>query len=446
MSSQMTPSKDDTALVQTAVSADQLSPEYRRKAAIGGIVGSFVQFYDYGIYGYVAVIMAPLFFPGDDPTAALLATFAVFAASFLANPIGGLLFGHFGDKIGRTKILAITILGMAIATTSIGLLPTYAAIGVAAPILLILVRLMQGLFAGGETGGAAVLLAEASKPESRGFFSALKQSGSTLGLMTATGLVGLLHVLLSPEQMSDWGWRLPFFLSLPTGLIGLYIRRRLEDSPAFTRIEQRAEVAHVPIKEVFRNHKLAILRTFGVSVVDFVGYYLVFVYLASYLVKYGPLSATQASWSTAGTIFLAACTLPFFGMLSDKIGRKKVIVGASLAFLVLTLPVFGWLGSDNVALAIVGQMVLGLCVAAIMGVIWAVLSEQFPTNVRYTGMSFGFNMAGALVGGMAPFIATWLIAKTANPIAPAWFIMFAAIVTLITAFTLKETRGKALED
>lgn len=419
--------------------AAALTPTERRRVVWAGFIGSTVEFYDFGVYGYLATTVAVLFFPSVDPVAALLSTLAIFAIAFVVRPIGGILLGHYGDKFGRKKALALSVIAMAIATVITGLLPTYAAIGIGAPILLLAARLLQGLSAGGEIGGAATMVAESAPNNRRGFLCSSSQAGSLAGLLLASAVVGLTKLACSPEQLASWGWRIPFLLALPTGLIGLYVRRRLEDSPAFERISREGEVARVPILEVFRHNRGPVLKAFGVAAVDFAGYYVVFVYLTIYLSKEGPLSASAASWSTTATILIAAVTLPMFGLLSDRIGRRKVVTGAAIAFVVLPLPMFMLLSGSSPALAILAQIVLGLCVSAIMGALWATLAEMFNTKVRFSGMALGFNVAAALVGGTAPYLSQWLIGAFGSPIAPAYFLIVMALVTLGTTFTLRET-------
>jgi MFS transporter, MHS family, proline/betaine transporter len=420
--------------------ATSISPaQARRRVVYAGAIGSVVEFYDFGVYGYAATTLAPLFFPSSSATASLLATLAIFALGFIARPIGGIIFGHIGDRAGRKPALALAVIIMALSTFAIGLLPAYAAIGAAAPASLLVMRLLQGLSAGGELGGAASILAETADNDRRGFMTSATQVGALIGLLLASAVVGLLNLVMTPAQFADYGWRLVFILGLPTGLVGLYIRSKLADSPAFERVVKTGEIASVPFLDVLRQDFPAILKAIGLTAVNFAGYYIVFVYLAIYLQTVGTLSRSQATWSTTATLVVAVASLAYFALLSDRFGRKPVIAGAGFGFLVLTLPMFKIMQGDNLYLIVAAQIVLGLCEAAIMGAIWAALVELFPTRVRYSGSAFGYNIAGVLVGGSAPYIATWLVQQTGDKSSPAYFLMAVSVVTLLTLLTVPET-------
>jgi MFS transporter, MHS family, proline/betaine transporter len=422
--------------------AAMTTPIQRRRVIFAGAIGSVVEYYDFGVYGYAATTLAALFFPSSSPTASLLATLAVFAIAFVARPIGSILFGHVGDHYGRKPALAIAVLLMALATFAMGLLPTHAAIGLTAPTLLAAARLLQGLSAGGEVSGAASFLAEAAPANCRGLMSSATQVGSVSGLLLASAVVGVMNLILTPQQFADYGWRIPFLLGLPTGLIGLYVRNRLEDTAAFRMLEQRGEVVSLPTVELFRTSFIPVLKGIGLNAANFAGYYLVFVYLSIYLQTSGTLTRAQATWSTTAALIVAAVTLAFFGLLSDVIGRKWVIGGSSVGFIVLTLPMFKIMQGSDMMLIVAAHAVMALCEAAVLGAIWGALTELFPTRVRYSGVGISFNIAGVLVGGSAPYIATWLIQQTGDNSSPAYFLMAVGVVTLLTLFTVPETAGR----
>ena len=416
----------------------------RRRVVLAGGIGSAVEFYDFGVYGYLATTTASLFFPQSSPGAALLATLAVFATAFVVRPVGSILFGHVGDRVGRRPALAISVIAMALATFSIGLLPTAAAIGSAAPVLLVIARLVQGLSAGGELGGAATMLAEASVDRHRGLICSVAQIGALSGLLLASGIVSLTDFLIPPGDMQAWGWRIPFLLALPTGIVGLLIRRRLDEGTAFKRIVDEGAVAQVPIVQAFRVNSTSILKTLGICVMVFVGYYMVFVYLTIHLQQQAFMSRAAANWSTGLTILVAIIMLPVFGLLSDRVGRRPVIAGSAVGLLVLPLPLFGLINGGSVGLAVFAQVLLGICVAAIMGVLWAAIVEMFPTAVRYSGVGFAYSLAAALVGGTTPYIAAWLTQVTGNTDAPAYLLMASSVVALLTLLTMRETSGRGL--
>lgn len=435
------------ALRQGGGPNDEMTPTQRRRVVIAGGIGSTVEFYDFGIYGYLATTIAGLFFPTSNDAAALLSTLALFATAFLIRPIGSVVFGHVGDRYGRKPALAVSVITMAVTTFAIGLLPTANAIGIAAPILLLVARLAQGLSAGGEVGGAATMLAEASRRSDRGLFASTTQCGSLIGLLLASGVVAALTAAIPPDAMKAWGWRVAFILALPTGLVGLYMRSKLEDTAQFERMILAGKVARIPALEALQTSLGPIAKTFGVSVLTFVVYYFVFVYLTIYMQTEAGLTRAAATWSTALTLAVATIALPGFGWLSDKVGRRPVMAGSGVFFLVATLPALRYIHDGGSAFtASISQIALGIGVAAIMGPLWATVAELFPTRVRYSGMGIAYSLAAAVVGGSTPYVASWLSSATGNPLAPAYLVMAAAVVTLVTLLTMRETAGKSLDE
>lgn len=428
-----------------AHSAAQQPAQVSPRVVVAGAVGSIVEYYDFGLYGYVATILAAHFFASGDPTAALLNTLATFALAFVLRPLAGVLFGHFGDRHGRKNALAATVLLMAMASGLIGFLPTYAAIGVGASALLVLARCLQGVAAGGELGGAASFVAEYSPNHRRGLLCATTQTGALGGALLASLLVSLLNQVLGAATMADWGWRAPFLIAIPLGVVGLWIRTRLADSPHFAELERGEEQAEAPVLDLFRDHLGALGKTIGLSILLFAAYYVAYVYVNIHLQKVVGVDPRLAYWSTTLTLAVSLACTPLFGRLSDRVGRKPVFVGASVAAGVLALPCFMLLNQGG-AVAVVSHVVLGLTDAALMGVALSTFAEMFPTRVRYTGIALGFNVGAALAGGTAPYVSTWLVDTTGSSLSPAYFLIATALVTLLTALTLRETAGSALHE
>jgi len=419
----------------------QVSP----RVVAAGAIGSIVEYFDFGIYGFVATILAVHFFVAEDPTAALLATLATFAAAFVLRPLGGVLFGHFGDRHGRRNALAATVGLMAVASGLIGLLPTYAAIGVGATVLLVLARIAQGIAAGGELGGAASFVSEFSPSRSRGLLCSTVQMGAVGGALLASLTVTLLNTILGEQAMTDWGWRIPFLLAIPLGGVGLWIRARLVDTPRFAALEEKDEKSRTPVVALFREQPGALTRCIGLSILLFSAYYVAYVYVNIHMQTVVGMPANTAFWSTTLTLAVAVAAMPFFGALSDRVGRKPVFVGGALAGLVLPVPAFLLFDAGG-AVAIIAHVVLGLVDAALMGVAFSAFAEMFTTRVRYTGIALGFNVGAAAAGGTAPYACTWLVDVTGSNLSPAYFLMVTAVITLVAALGMRETAGTALRD
>lgn len=410
-----------------------------RKVMVASFVGNFVEWYDYAVYGYLASIIAVVFFPESNPTAGLLMAYGVFAISFIIRPLGGLFWGSYGDRVGRRGALAWSILIMSGATFVIAFLPTYKMVGMLSPGLLLLVRIVQGFSASGEYGGASTFLTEYAPKGKRGLYASVVPASTAAGLLFGALLIAVMTGVFSDTFMETWGWRLPFLLALPLGYIGRYIRLKLEDTPLFTAEMDKHDVPSTPLKELFRGHWKAIVVGFLVTLLNAVGFYLVLSYLPTYLAEEVGVSDTQAFW--ASTIQLALYIFFIFGMgmLSDRWGRKKVLIMASIMFAVFTVPIFMILGNSGFFMIVVGECLLALFLCMNDGTLPSFLCEIFPTHVRYSGFAFVFNSGNALFGGTAPFIATALIAATGNKLMPAWYLVGAALIAGITMLFAKET-------
>jgi MHS family proline/betaine transporter-like MFS transporter len=414
-----------------------------RKVVFAAGFGTVIEYFDFSVYAFLATAIATVFFPNGDPTAALLYTLGVFGVAFVVRPIGGILLGHLGDRYGRRPALAASVLGMAFASTLIGVIPSYASIGIAAPVLLFVMRLVQGLSAGGELGGAAAYVAEAAPDTRRGFLTSTTQVGTLVGTMLGSLSVALLRLTLTDAELLDWGWRIPFLASLPLGVIGLVVRHRMEESKQFEAVEASGAVARIPALAALRSHPRGVFTVFGLSLVSFAAYYLVFSYMSTYFERQGIMPPGRAVWSTTLTLALAALTIPFWGKLTDKVGRRPLLIGVCVSNLVLAYPLFR-LMEHSPAAAMFSQVVLGQIEAAYLGVILAAYCELFPARVRASGFGLGYNFAAIAGGGPAPYLATWLIAVTGQPQAPAWILVAAAIVSLATALSVKETANRPM--
>ncbi|OBG89684.1 MFS transporter [Mycobacterium sp. E136] len=415
-----------------------------RKAVAGASIGNAVEWFDFAIYGLLATYIAEKFFPPGDETAALLNTFAVFAAAFFMRPLGGFFFGPLGDRIGRQRVLALVILLMSASTLAIGLVPSYESIGVAAPLLLLFLRCLQGFSAGGEYGSGACFLAEYATDKHRGFIvSFLVWSvvvGFLLGALTVTGL----EAVLSEPSMDSFGWRIPFLIAGVLGVVGLYIRLQLRDTPEFEDLREKGEVATSPLREALRTSWRPILQIAGLVVIHNVGFYIVFTYLPTYFTETLDFTKVDAFVSIAVASVVAMILIPPLGALSDRIGRKPLLFSGAIGFAVFAYPLFLLLNSGSLVAAVTAHAALAALESVFVSSSLAAGAELFATRVRSSGYSIGYNVSVAVFGGTAPYVATWLVDRTDNQIAPAYYVIAAAAVSIATLLTMRETARRPL--
>jgi len=415
-----------------------------RKAVTGASIGNAVEWFDFAIYGFLATFLAANFFPSGNETAALLNTFAIFAAAFFMRPLGGFVFGPLGDRIGRQRVLALVILLMSGSTVAIGLLPTYAAIGVAAPLLLLLLRCLQGFSAGGEYGGGAVYLAEYASDRRRGLTVTFMVWSGVLGFLVGSVTVTLLQALLPADAMDSYGWRIPFLLAGPLGIVGLYIRLRLDDTPQFAELSKSRLVAKSPLREAVRTAWRSILQVIGVMVIFNIGYYVVFTYLPTYFIKTLHFTKTDAFTSVTLASLTALILILPLAALSDRVGRRPMLIAGAIAFAVLGYPLFLLLNSGSLVAAVAAHCTLAVIEAVYVSAAVAAGVELFATRVRYSGFSIGYNICVAAFGGTTPYVVSWLTAHTGQHVAPAYYIVAAAVVSLLTLLTVRETARRPL--
>ena len=398
------------------------------------VVGNVLEWYDFAVYAFVAGIIAKNFFPQTDEVTALLSSFLAYGLGFVARPLGGIVIGRLGDTRGRKAALMLTIFMMAAGTVMIGVLPTHATVGLVAPILLVVARLMQGFSAGGEWGGSTAFIVEWAPKGRRGWFGSFQQTSVVAGLLLGSGVAALLNTLLSQEQMSSWGWRVPFLLGGILGPVGLYMRRSMRETPVYEAASRER-----PTQPTESGLGLA-ARAFGFTIVWTVCFYVLLNYMPTYTQKYLKLSASAALWSnTVGLLVLLAC-IPLMGRISDRLGRKPLLLACCLAFIVLPFPVFNYMLSGiGVGELIVVQILFAVLIAMFSGPGPAAIAEIFPTRSRSTWMTSGYALAVAIFGGFAPFISVWLIDHFQSPIAHVWYLVAAAVVSLFVILSLRET-------
>lgn len=422
-----------------------------KKAITAAALGNAMEWFDFGVYGFVAYALGQIFFPGATPGVQVIAALATFSVPFLVRPLGGIFFGALGDKYGRQKILAITIIIMAISTFCIGLIPSYDSIGIWAPILLLLAKLAQGFSVGGEYSGAAIFVAEYSPDKKRGFMGSWLDFGSIAGFVLGAGVVVVLSSVLGEQRFMAWGWRLPFFLALPLGVIGLYLRHALEETPAFQKHSENlqqhsAAGAPQPVSfaEIARGHWRSLLSCVGLVIATNVTYYMLLTYMPSYL------SHNLHYPEDHGILIIIVVMLgmlfvqPVIGLLSDRFGRRPFVIGGSIGLLLLAVPCFMLITSGSLVLIFAGLLVLAVLLNAFTGVMASSLPAMFPTKIRYSALAIAFNIS-VLIAGLTPTLSAWLVEVTQNLYMPAYYLMAIAVVGLITGILMKETANLPLK-
>ncbi|WP_049294404.1 MFS transporter [Franconibacter helveticus] len=415
-----------------------------RKVLLATGVGHFVEWFDFGLYGTLAAIIGMQFFQASSPTAALLSSFAVFGAGFVMRPLGGLWFGSLGDRKGRQKVLANVILLTSGATFVMGLLPTWNQVGVLAPVLLVITRLVQGFAAGGETSGATTYLAEFAPQRQRGYFTCWIDNFGFMAFVAGSGLVFLLTASLGETAMNAWGWRIPFLIAGPLGIVGLYLRTRLEDSPEFTAAARAGKTTQAPLRTAVTSAWRALLFCVGFVVIKAVGHWTLQTFMPGYLSTQLHFSKLDSYAITTIGLFAIAVMVPFMGYLSDRFGRKPLMLAGCGGFILFTWPAMMVMAQGDMLSAVLAMLLLGAFIAAFDGACSAAMAELFPTRVRYGGMSIAYNFAVAFFGGITPWFSAYLITATGNPFSPAWYVMGAALITFVTVMRAKETAGQPL--
>ena len=413
-----------------------------RKVAIASIIGATIEWYDFFLYGVVAgIVFNKLYFPTGDPFISTLLAYSTFAVGFLTRPLGGVIFGHFGDKLGRKSMLVLTLMIMGGSTVLIGLVPAYATIGIAAPILLLLLRIVQGIGLGGEWGGAVLMTFEYAPKKERGYYASLPQIGLSLGLCLASGVVGLLSFFLTEDQFFNWGWRIAFLLSVVMLAVGSYIRLNVKETPEFAKLKEanKAKTKNAPIHiaDMWKNFKGSTIAGMGARYIDGVFFNIFGVFSITYLTNYANVSRTEALMGVMIAAFTMCFTIPYFGWLSDKIGRTKLYFWGSLAAGLCAFPAFWVFDNFNNSVPLVWLAIVipfSLCYASVYGPEAALFSDLYPARVRYTGISFVYQFSGIFASGMTPLIATALLKMNDNnPLYVSLYLLFAGVISMISA-------------
>lgn len=430
----MTDTVQVLGLENTEAHAKRVS--YAKKATWAASFGTLLEYYDFSVYGYVAALIAPKFFPSDNPTTSLLATLAVFGSAFVVRPLGGMLFGWIGDRYGRKTSLVATVILMGLASTCIGILPTYAAIGAAAPALLVLFRLLQGFSTGGEIGSAACYIREWAEPNRRALYISFIPSIAVLGKAGAAGIAGWAASMFVGDQI-DWAWRVPFLLAFPMMLAILYVRTTMEDSPEFVQLEKSGGLAKAPLTELFTTYPQSLAKLVMFALVQTVGTYIGTVYVAVYLKTYLKLPQSQVGFTLLIAITLASVLIPLFGRLTDRIGARATLAASYGFYILLSYPMYSLMGGGDYWLTIAALCITMLPYTLCQAGSYVMYPELIPTRVRASGVSFGHSFGAVIGGGLMPLLATQLIDVFKDIMIPTYMLTINGVVGLLMLVIVK---------
>lgn len=418
-----------------------------RRVIASSLVGSTIEWYDFFLYGVLAgIVLNKLYFPAKNPLVSLLLAYATFAVGFITRPLGGIIFGHFGDRIGRKTMLIITLTVMGVGTALISVVPTYQQMGIMAPIILLVLRFIQGIGLGGEWGGAVLMTFEHGSPSRRGLYASLPQIGLAIGLLLASGVVGLLSSILSNNQFLVWGWRLAFGLSVIMIFLGLWIRLKVTESPEFQYVRDNNMESRIPFRDMWKHYTGNIIAGMGARYIDGVFFNILGVFSISYLTNNIHVPRTMALLGVSAASFVMCFFIPFFGYLSDRIGRARVYGVASLITGVSALPSFWLMSTSGGNMAVIWIAIIipfGIFYAAVYGPEAALFAELFDTRVRYTGMSFVYQFSGIFASGITPMIAATLIKLNGGSyVYITLYVIFAGLVSAISAWWIHSHRNQ----
>ena len=419
----------------------QQTPHLKRNT-IGGVVGNILEWYDFAVFGYFAPIIGSQFFPSEDKLASIISAFGVFAAGYMMRPLGGVIFGSIGDRMGRKKALQISVAMMALPTILVGFLPTHAQIGLAAAVLLVLLRLIQGVSVGGELIGSISFITEIAPSHRRGLYGSFTLCSALCGVMLGSLVATILHGLLSTTAIHSWGWRIPFLAGFAIAGFAIWMRRGLVEAPDFQKHMEAGDLEKNPVVEALKTKPRQILHVLLLVMVMGGGFYMLFVWWPTYLTKIIPKPVPHALAVNTLSMVALMCFIPLMGLLSDIWGRRIVLVLATGALVVFTYPLFVYSDHGTFAGALVCQLLFALIFSGIQGPMSATMMEMFPMKTRFSGIAIGYNISLAIFGGTAPMVSTWLIHKTGHDItAPAYYLMAMALVSFGASLFVHTDKG-----
>jgi MHS family proline/betaine transporter-like MFS transporter len=410
-----------------------------KKTVITSSLSIIIEWYDFSLFGFLAVVLAKLYFPSENETLSIILTYTVFAVSFIFRPLGGLILGSIGDKVGRKNTLLITIIIITVPTVLIGLLPTYGQIGITATILLIILRITQGFSIGGERSASLPFLVEHAPDNKRGLYGSISLFSTCMGIVLASAVILIVSSVLTGEQFISWGWRIPFILGVVNGIAAYYLRRYVQESKTFTELKKSGNISTSPIKEVLSTSKRELLLILGITISIAVPFYIVFIYIIRHAVAFENMALPQILQINTLNLFLITISIPVFGYISDKLGRKPVLITGCFLSIITCYLFFPIFSSEILIHKILIQLITGLTMAIIAGAAAPYMVESLAARIRMSGLSLGHVIGFSIFGGSAPLLATYLINQTGNPGSPGYYLVLCCIISLIASLFVRET-------
>lgn len=414
-----------------------------KKVALSGMIGNILEWYDFTLYGYLAVVLSKLFFPSENETASLLASFGAFAVGFFFRPLGSVVLGYIGDKYGRKQALVVSIFLMAFPTFLIGLLPTYHDIGILAPVILVFLRILQGISTGGEYTTSVSFVVEHSPSDKRGFYGSINLLGAVIGIMFGSLMGAFLTSVFDKSALESYGWRIGFLFGIVLAFVGVYLRKKAEETPIFLAIEEENKTKN-PLLKTFIHHPKEFILSIIFSSLQGVAFFLLFVYMPTFYQKVLNLEPSKALFINSFAMFVLIILIPVMAYLSDKIGRKPLLLVSTFLYFVSSFFLFKLILTGQIENIIIGHVIFAIISSGFMAILPTFLIELFPADVRNTAFSVGYNTALGIFGGTVPIVATYLISKTQNPLTVAFYLSIVAFVVFITTLFIKETYKKPL--
>ncbi len=410
-----------------------------KKTVITSSLSIIIEWYDFSLFAFLAVILAKLYFPAENETLSIIATYSVFAISFIFRPLGGLILGNIGDKVGRKNALLLSIVIITIPTVLIGLLPTYGQIGITATVLLIILRIAQGLSIGGERSASLPFLVENAPAGKRGFYGSLSLFSTCMGIVLASAVISLISSNLSTEQFVSWGWRIPFLLGIVNGIVAYYLKKNVQESKTFRDLKKSGNISNAPINEALSNHCRELLLILGITISIAVPFYIIFIYIIRHAVAFENMAISQILLINTIDLFLITFCIPLFGFVSDRIGRRPVLIAGCILSIITSLLFFPMFSNEALIFKIMIQILAGITMAIVAGAAAPYMVESLPARVRMSGLSLGHVIGFSIFGGSAPLVATYMIKQTGDTGVPGYYLVICCVISFIASLLIKET-------